>query len=136
MKIVINGDAVEVAGSSGVSIEEVTAAVNAMGETKQDKLTGTAGQVVGFDANGQAVAQAAPEGGVTSFNGRNGAIVPQTGDYTAAQVGAKATAWAAFAAGTSAPSDKTQLWIDTTANTGGLKYWNGSAWTAVPVGYT
>lgn len=55
--------------------------------------------------------------------------------YTASEVGAKPTAWAAFAAGTSAPSDKTQLWIDTTANTGGLKYWNGSAWTAVPVGY-
>lgn len=29
---------------------------------KQDKLTGTAGQVVGFDAQGQAVAQDAPEG--------------------------------------------------------------------------
>lgn len=56
--------------------------------------------------------------------------------YTASEVGAKAAGWAAFAAGTSAPSDKTQLWIDTTANTGGLKYWNGSAWTAVPVAYT
>ena len=29
----------------------------------QTKLTGTAGQVVGFDANGNAIAQAAPEGG-------------------------------------------------------------------------
>ena len=29
---------------------------------KQDKLTGTAGQVVGFNAQGAAVAQDAPEG--------------------------------------------------------------------------
>lgn len=43
---------------------------------------------------------------------------------------------APFAAGTSAPSDKKKLWIDTTANTGGLKYWNGSAWVFVPVAYT
>lgn len=42
----------------------------------------------------------------------------------------------AYYAGTSAPSDKTQLWIDTTATTGGLKYWNGSAWVHVPVAYT
>lgn len=43
---------------------------------------------------------------------------------------------APYAAGTSAPGDKTKLWIDTTANTGGLKYWNGSAWEHVPVAYT
>ena len=117
-------------------------------------------------------------GGVRSFNGRRGAVMPQTGDYTAQQVGArpdtwtptaeevgarpstwtptaadvgarpstwtptaadvgaKASGWVPFAAGTSAPADKTQLWIDTTAGTGGLKYWNGSAWVAVPVAYT
>ena len=40
-----------------------------------------------------------------------------------------------FSAGTAPPEDKHLLWIDTTANTGGLKYWNGSAWTTVPVGY-
>jgi hypothetical protein len=28
------------------------------------------------------------------------------------------------------------LWIDTTATTGGLKYWNESAWVHVPVAYT
>lgn len=38
--------------------------------------------------------------------------------------------------GTSAPSDTKILWVDTTANTGGLKYHNGSAWTYVPVAYT
>lgn len=30
---------------------------------------------------------ALPKGGVTSFNGRSGAVSPQAGDYTAAQVG-------------------------------------------------
>lgn len=41
-----------------------------------------------------------------------------------------------FHAGTTAPSNKGLLWIDTTANTGGLKYYNGSAWVHVPVAYT
>ena len=50
-------------------------------ETKQDKLVGTTGQLVGFDAEGNAIAQEAPEGGVLSFNGRAGAVVPQEGDY-------------------------------------------------------
>lgn len=54
--------------------------------------------------------------------------------HTAAQAGAKASTWSPFHAGTSAPSDKTQFWIDTSG--GGLKYWNGSAWVAVPVAYT
>ncbi len=55
---------------------------------KQDKLTGMPGQVVGFDADGNAVAQEAPDTGVVSFNGRHGTVSPQTGDYTAEQVGA------------------------------------------------
>ncbi len=54
---------------------------------------------------------------------------------TAADVGAKASSWKPFHAGTSAPSDKTQLWIDTTASDPKLKYHNGSAWVAVPVGF-
>lgn len=41
-----------------------------------------------------------------------------------------------FVVGTSEPEDTLKLWIDTTANTGGLKYWNGSAWVSVPVSYT
>lgn len=129
-------------------------------------------------------------GGVTSFNGRKGAIVPQAGDYTAedvgaapadhthtaaqveaspvehehtksditdfpksmpasdvpdwakaenkpsytaADVGAKPSEWKPFHAGTSAPGDTTQLWIDTTNKI--LKYHNGLAWVAVPVAW-
>lgn len=41
-----------------------------------------------------------------------------------------------FVVGTSAPEDKLKLWIDTTADTGGLKYFNGSTWVSVPVSYT
>lgn len=32
-------------------------------------------------------------GGVTSFNGRDGAVIPQEGDYTAAMVGALPNDW-------------------------------------------
>lgn len=39
-------------------------------------------------------------------------------------------------AGTTAPSDTRLLWIDTTADTGGLKFYNGTSWVHVPVGYT
>lgn len=56
--------------------------------------------------------------------------------YTAAEVGAKASTWKPYHVGTSAPTDTTQLWIDTTASTGGLKYHNGTAWVHVPVAYT
>lgn len=38
-------------------------------------------------------AEAAAGGGVSSFNGRSGAIVPETGDYTAKQVGARPENW-------------------------------------------
>ena len=41
-----------------------------------------------------------------------------------------------FSAGTTAPSNTKLLWIDTTATTGGLKYYNGSAWVHVPVAFT
>ena len=58
---------------------------------KQDKLTGAQGQIVGFDSSGNAIAQAAPASGVTSFNGRTGAVTPVSGDYTAEMVGAVPT---------------------------------------------
>ena len=93
-------------------------------DSKQDKLTGTAGQVVGFNASGNAQAQEAPdplpsggtEGqiltlgadgaewadapatGVTSFKGRTGAVTPQEGDYTADMVGARPDTWTPSAA--------------------------------------
>lgn len=58
---------------------------------KQNKITGTSGQIVGFDSSGNPTAQAAPATGVTSFKGRTGAVTPSDGDYTASQVGAVPT---------------------------------------------
>lgn len=53
---------------------------------KQDNITGQQGQVVGFDAEGKPVAQAAPDTGVTSFNGRKGAVSPGADDYSASMI--------------------------------------------------
>lgn len=56
---------------TGVSVPEnatcdaLPAAAAALANEKQDKLTGSQGQVVGFDAEGNAVAQAAPQTGMT-----------------------------------------------------------------------
>jgi len=41
-----------------------------------------------------------------------------------------------WAAGTAPPANKKLLWIDTTPVSGGLKYYNGSAWVNVPVAFT
>ena len=60
---------------------------------KQDKLSGVHGQLVGFDSSGNAIAQAAPDTGVITFNDRTGAVTPQDGDYTADMVGARADTW-------------------------------------------
>ncbi len=73
---------------SGDVAGKLTVDVERLDREKQDKISGTQGQIVGFDANGEAVAQAPPDTGVTSFKGRKGAVAPQAGDYTAAQVGA------------------------------------------------
>ena len=47
----------------GANSDNLPVAVSALVNEKQDKLTGTQGQVVGFDENGNAVAQNAPSGG-------------------------------------------------------------------------
>lgn len=41
-----------------------------------------------------------------------------------------------YVAQSTPPSDTTILWIDTNETSGGLKYYNGSSWTHVPVAYT
>lgn len=38
--------------------------------------------------------------------------------------------------GATAPSNTKLLWIDSNNTTGGLKYYNGSAWVHVPVAWT
>ena len=137
--------------NSAYTGSQVDAAVGAVRQKetiwdgKQDELTGTEDQLVGFNAAGEAVAVAAPDPlptggevgqvltktsdgtawddvpsdlpdggtdgqiltktddgvawenppdtGVTTFNGRTGAVTPQAGDYTAEMVGARADTW-------------------------------------------
>lgn len=94
-------DTIEATGVTvpeGANSDNLPSLAQALANTKQDKLTGAEGQVVGFDSQGNAVAQDAPEGGVTSFNSRTGAITPQSGDYTAEMVGARPSTWTPSAA--------------------------------------
>lgn len=50
---------------AGANSDALPDAARALANAKQDKLTGTAGQVVGFDAQGNAKPQAAPQTGMT-----------------------------------------------------------------------
>lgn len=50
---------------SGANSDNLPALAEALANEKQDKLTGIEGQVVGFNEAGEAVAQDAPEGGIT-----------------------------------------------------------------------
>lgn len=53
---------------------------------------GTTGQILTKTSDGAEWADA-PDTGVTTFNGRSGAVTPQTGDYTAEMVGARPSTW-------------------------------------------
>ena len=58
-------DAIEQTGVTvpeGATSDNLPALARALANEKQNKLTGTQGQVVGFDSSGNAVAQAAPSG--------------------------------------------------------------------------
>lgn len=50
---------------NGVGLAQINKIINDRLGIKQNKLTGAQGQVVGFDGQGNAVAQAAPSGGMT-----------------------------------------------------------------------
>lgn len=54
-----------VAVPQGANSDNLPALAAALASTKQDKLTGAEGQVVGFDSKGNAVAQDAPESGIS-----------------------------------------------------------------------
>ena len=58
---------------------------------------GTSGQILTKTASGVAWSDA-PDTGVTTFNGRTGAVTPQAGDYTAEMVGARPSTWTPSAA--------------------------------------
>ena len=68
---------------------------------------GTNGQILTKTDDGVAWSDA-PDTGVTTFNGRTGAVSPQTGDYTADMVGARPNTWTPSAADVGAvPTDRT-----------------------------
>ena len=68
--------------ASGLTATDIQGAIDEVVQEKQDKITGTQGQIVGFNEAGEPIAQAAPATGVTSFKERTGAVTPQAGDYT------------------------------------------------------
>lgn len=195
----VEGSALRNKAYTEASCAAITRAVAAELADKQGKITGAAGQVVGFDAAGNAVPQAAPQTGLTqeqgdarylklsggtltgnlTFSGKEVGVIfydralvydrvagtlaciladqidyaspdyapivcaDPTSEFHAANKKyvddtTKPTGWKPFYAGATAPSDKTQFWIDTTATTGGLKYWDGPSakWVTVPVATT
>lgn len=73
---------------TGVSVPEnatsdnLPAAARALANEKQDKLTGTQGQVVGFDSSGNAVAQEAPQTGLTQEQADQRYVQQQGGNLT------------------------------------------------------
>lgn len=77
---------------TGVSVPEnatsdaLPAAAAALANEKQDKLTGSQGQVVGFDAEGNAVAQEAPQGGLTQEQADQ-RYLQKTGGYASGNIG-------------------------------------------------
>lgn len=75
---------------AGAKTAAASAAAN--GKLSESWAVGGTGVREGEDANNAKywamAAQGAAGGGVTSFNGRSGAVTPQKGDYTAAMVGA------------------------------------------------
>lgn len=97
--------------------DEIWDAIN----TKQDKLTGTAGQVVGFDSSGNAIAQTAPSG--LPEGGTDGKILGYSASGPAWIDAPKTTT---FVVQENAPSDTGVLWLNSTEHT--LNYWDGSAW--------
>ena len=86
---------------------------------------GTDGQILAKTSNGVAW-EDAPVTGVTTFNGRTGAVVPQSGDYTAADVGAMPAVSGGIAGqiltqGASGPewADKPVMWVNITSSGSG-----------------
>ena len=78
------------AQSAGASAQSAQAS----GKLSESWAVGGTGTRTGEDTNNAKywamAAQGVAGGGVTSFNGRSGAVAPQTGDYTAEMVGADA----------------------------------------------
>ena len=85
-------------GSTGQVLTK-TAEGSAWADVPKELPTGgTQGQILTVGAEGAPEWDDAPDTGVTTFNGRTGAVTPQNGDYTAEQVGARPSTWTPSAA--------------------------------------
>lgn len=86
---------------AGAKMAAASAAAN--GKLSESWAVGGTGTREGEDTDNAKywakAAQGAAGGGVTSFNGRSGAVAPKAGDYTAAMVGADASGAAAAVQG-------------------------------------
>ena len=86
---------------AGAKTAAASAAAN--GKLSESWAVGGTGTRTGEDTNNAKyyamAAMGAAGGGVTSFNGRSGAVVPKSGDYTASMVGADASGAAAAVQG-------------------------------------
>lgn len=91
-----SGSASAAAGSKNAAANSATEAAAAATSATSWAVGGT-GTRAGEDTNNAKYwaeqASQAAGGGVTSFNGRSGLVIPQTGDYTAAMVGARPDTW-------------------------------------------
>lgn len=96
----------EAAAASAVSIGQAEENAAASATEAASWAVGGTGTREGEDTNNakywSARAQDAAGGGVTTFNGRSGAVVPSKGDYTAEMVGARPESWIPSAADTGA----------------------------------
>ena len=104
----------------GSQIDSAVGTVLNKGQTwdsKQDKVTGLPGQIAGFDDEGNMEAQNPPDTGVTTFNGRTDAVMPQAGDYTAEMVGARPDEWMPSAEDVGA---RPNTWTPSAADTGAV----------------
>ena len=91
-----SGSASAAAGSKNAAANSATEAAAAATAATSWAVGGT-GTRAGEDTNNAKYwaeqASQAAGGGVTSFNGRSGLVIPQTGDYTAEMVGARPDTW-------------------------------------------
>ena len=96
-----SGSASAAAGSKNAAANSATEAAAAATAATSWAVGGT-GTRAGEDTNNAKYwaeqASQAAGGGVTSFNGRSGLVIPQADDYTAAMVGARPDTWTPSAA--------------------------------------
>ena len=96
-----SGSASAAAGSKNAAADSATEAAAAATAATSWAVGGT-GTRAGEDTNNAKYwaeqASQAAGGGVTSFNGRSGLVIPQADDYTAAMVGARPDTWTPSAA--------------------------------------